>query len=71
MSAVSVGSSSRRVLSESVSCVRCGGSLVVGSGTLCESCTHVVSVCVHDSGTDLMQLRFPARCRPASCCSSS
>ena len=53
-SAVSVGPSRGRVLSESVSCVRCGGALVVGSGALCESCTHVVSVCVHDSGTDLI-----------------
>ena len=54
VSAVSVGLSRGRVLSESVSCVRCGVALVVGSGALCESCTHVVSVCVHDSGTDLI-----------------
>ena len=31
-----------------------GFALVVGSGAVCESCTHVVSVCVHDSGTDLV-----------------
>ena len=54
VSAVSVGSSRGRVFSESVSCVRCGVSLVVGSGAHCESCTHVVSVCVHDSWTDLI-----------------
>ena len=54
MSDVSVGFSRGRVLSESISCVRCGVSLVVGSGALCESCTHVVSVCVHDSETDFI-----------------
>ena len=31
-----------------------GFALVVGSGALCESCIHVVSVCVHDSGTNLI-----------------
>ena len=54
VSAVPVGPSRGRVLSESVSCVRCGIALVVASGALCESCTHVVSVCVHDPGTNLI-----------------
>ena len=48
-SAVSVGLSRGRGLSGSASCA-----LVVGFGALCESCTHVVNVCVHDSGTDLL-----------------
>ena len=47
---MSVGPSRGRALSGFVSCVRCGGALVVGSGA--ESCTHVVRVCAHDSGTD-------------------